>query len=223
MPRRFKLLIFVLLVSNIGVGSGAFYSLRLLDRKYSELVSRAVPSLNDLQTLTALAVDAMRQTNPNVLGAPPVVPEKLQRAREAIGKDGELRAGLLRRTLLGAQSVDRVEFERTGEEFTSAANHFVDTIGASPVVDANRQRDETLRPAFERYLIATTKFADAVEVDSLQTSDALTVRTGSLARMMFAAANWPLALLLVVLLVSGVIVLFVARSSLFVKEEQWRT
>ena len=62
-----------------------------------------------------------------------------------------------------------------------------------------------------------------MQADSLRTSGRLTVSTENLARGLLAAANWPLAVLLLLFVTSLVVLLFVARSSLFMKEEQWRT
>jgi formyltetrahydrofolate synthetase len=224
MPRSFKLLVVALVLSNIGVGSFAFYSLRALDRKYSALVAGAVPTLNDLQTLTALEVGAMRQTNPSLIVSAANAPESIERAREALRRELDLRNSLLQRRVLTAHLEQRQEFERAGEEFTHAANELVNaTASAVDVSDLTRRREEIVRPAFERYLIATTKFADAVEADSLKTSGALSMETSSLARMILAAGNWPVAIVLLLLLVSVAMLVFAIRSSLFVEEEHWRT
>src|SRR5205814_8803362 len=66
--RQLKLLVVVLVLSNIGLGIFSFYLLRSVDRTYSDLIDRSVPVLNDLQTLTALAVRAMRGTHPTLFG-----------------------------------------------------------------------------------------------------------------------------------------------------------
>src|SRR5882757_9818254 len=62
--RNLKVLVVLLVVSNIFVGVLGVYLLRLVDRRYSDLVTHTVPVLNDLQTLTAKSVAAMRGTNP---------------------------------------------------------------------------------------------------------------------------------------------------------------
>ena len=52
--RQLKWLVAILIASNIGLGLFSVYVLREVDRNYSTLVTQAVPSLNELQTLTAL-------------------------------------------------------------------------------------------------------------------------------------------------------------------------
>src|SRR5947209_6255041 len=93
MPFRFKILVALLAVSNIATGAFAFFSLRSVDRKYSELVAGVVPALNDLQTLTALETEAMRQTNPSLIAN--AAPDAIANAREAITHQRSLRESLL--------------------------------------------------------------------------------------------------------------------------------
>src|SRR3954467_15643781 len=62
--RRLRILVIALLCSNIGLGLFGFYVLREIDRKYSRLIAETVPSLNELQTITATSIEAMRGTNP---------------------------------------------------------------------------------------------------------------------------------------------------------------
>ena len=67
MLRQLKLLVMVLIISNVALGAYGFYLLRTIDRNYSALIDQSVPILNRLQTLTAGASDAMRSTNPDLL------------------------------------------------------------------------------------------------------------------------------------------------------------
>ena len=221
MSRSAKALIFVLVVSNIATGIFSFYSLRALDAKYSELLAQSVPTLNDLQTLTAVSVETMRSTNPSVLDSPNE--NSIERARQSIDGEEQLRHSLLQRHWLPADSKDRLEFERAGAAFSRRATDCVDSFTNSAPSEMNQRRDEVLRPAFQRYQVATTKVADALEAESLQASDALTTKAGNVSRLVLAAGTWPLAILLTLILASALVLLYLARFSLFKKEESWPT
>lgn len=221
MPPRFKVLIALLALSNIATGAFAFQSLRALDRKYSALLAGVVPALNDLQTLTARETDAMRQTNPAVII--PVGPQSIERARDAINTEQGLRRNLLHRPLLQRPCPQRDEFERAGEAFTTAARETVESAAVgSDAADLTRRRDEKLRPAFERYLAATTSYADKLQAEAFRASEELSAHTGTVARIAFAVGNWPVVVVLLLGLTSMVVLLFVARTSLFMNEERWR-
>src|SRR6266550_34403 len=69
--RQLKILVYVLVLSNIALGALGFYFLRTIDRKYSSLIDQMVPTLNDLQTLTAVSVGAMRSTNSTLFAESP--------------------------------------------------------------------------------------------------------------------------------------------------------
>ena len=144
MSRSAKALIFVLVVSNIATGIFSFYSLRAVDAKYSALLAQSVPTLNDLQTLTAVTVETMRSTNPSVLSSPNE--NSIEFARESIHNEEELRRSLLERHWLASDSEQRLEFARAGDAFTRAATTFVESFINSAPSEMNRQRDEVLRP-----------------------------------------------------------------------------
>ncbi len=54
------------------------------------------------------------------------------------------------------------------DAFTRAASDFLQEMAASPNPETARQREVVVRPAFQSYVIATTKLSDALEADSLQ-------------------------------------------------------
>src|SRR5260370_22456378 len=91
MLRQLKIIIVVLVLSNIALGGFGFYFLRAIDRKYSDLIDRAIPTLNDMQTLTAVSMKAMRTTHPNLFGESPESRSRgLQTARGALERDPHL-------------------------------------------------------------------------------------------------------------------------------------
>src|ERR1700730_5384418 len=99
--RQLKIVIALLVLSNIALGGFSFYFLRAIDRKYSDLIDRAVPTLNDMQTLTAFIGDAMGSTNPVLFGETPQSRTKAaQHARVALESDRALRESILKREWL---------------------------------------------------------------------------------------------------------------------------
>src|SRR4051812_19014624 len=93
--RQLKLLVMVLVLSNIGLGIFSFYLLRKTDRSYTELISHTVPILGDLQELTARSVQTMRLTNPALFPTGQPEAGALEAARAEIRAEQDRRTGLL--------------------------------------------------------------------------------------------------------------------------------
>ena len=209
--RQLKLLVVLLVLSNVGLGLFGVYILREVDRKYSELIAEAVPSLNELQTLTALETEAMRSTNPTLFAeAPQGRAEMVKRARLALERDRDLRKHALEREWLAVKADERPNFEGPGEDFSQKAQEVVNLLEAGDDAAANRLREASLRPAFDRYIAATTRIADVLEEESLRASDQFTAQTGSMSHMLLGLASWPVMLislffLLALLFVLGVL------------------
>jgi len=164
----------------------------------------------------------MHQTNPNVLMSSGQSGEPGRSARQAVEHDAQQRSVLLGRYWLPSDSEKRVNFERAGANFTRAANEFLNLAQALPAPEANQRREQMLRPAFEAYLVAITQATAALEADGIQTSDALSVTTGRLSKVLLAAGSWPAAVLLIILFGSVVVLLFFVRSGVFRSDENWR-
>jgi len=218
--RQLKVLVVVLILSNIALGFLGFYFLRALDRKYSRLIDQAVPTLHQLQTLTAASLDAMRSTNPTLLGdSPQSRTEMLQRARVAIERDRDLRDRALKREWLSTETDERLNLETAGETFSRAATEIVSLFESGDRVEASRQREQSVRPAFDRYVAATTKAADALRAQSLRRSDTLTATTGSVSNMLLGLASWPVIILCAFLLITAVFVIVILLKVFFFTQE----
>lgn len=206
--RQLKLLVLVLVLSNLGLGGFSFYLLRTIDRNYTELISGTVPLLNDLQTLTAKSVDAMRETGSALFNAPPAErAAAVQHSEIALAGDRRLRAAILNRPRQPALDSSLAALKAAGENFTGTAGEVVRQFAAGEIDAANRLREEALRPAFARYLEAATKAADLLEAESLKKSHVLSAKTGSVANMMLGVASWPVVLLVGLLALTAVFVL----------------
>src|SRR5438105_3391832 len=129
--RQLKLLVVVLVLSNIGLGVFSFYLLRKVDQSYSDLIDHSVPVLNDLQTVTAKAVGAMRSTNPAALSTPTAKStEGVQGARAAFAEEKTVREALLKTTWLAADDAAHKEFESTGATFAQIGAEVIDKLAA---------------------------------------------------------------------------------------------
>jgi hypothetical protein len=213
--RKLKALVVVLIFSNLALGVFGFYYLRTVDHKYSDLINRAVPTLNDMQTLTASIMEAMRNINPSLHSNPPQA-ESTERARAALARARDLRTQILQREWLN-DARERKILEQTGDAFDEKAKAVIDLLAAGKLDEATKLREQTVRPAFERYVAATTSAADAYQTQSLKTSSGLTERTLSVSKMMLGFASWPIVILSVVFLVTAAlaaIVLFLFDRNL---------
>jgi hypothetical protein len=220
MLRQLKIIIVVLVLSNIALGGFGFYFLRAIDRKYSDLIDRAVPTLNDMQTLTAVSMKAMRTTDPTLFGESPESRSRgIQAARVALERDRDLRMSILKREWLSRDTEERVDFQSAGEVFSRAAAEVIDLLESGRTADASKQREESLRPAFERYLETTTKAADVLEAESLKTSDLFTERTVSISRIMLGLASWPVMILGIFLLITAVFIIAVLLKVFIFRDE----
>ncbi len=218
--RQLKILVAVLIISNIALGVFGFSFLRTLDRKYSALIDRAVPTMNDLQELTTVAEAAMRGTNPILFGdSSQTRTETSQRGHNAVDRDRNLRNSILQREWLFKNVEERMNFHNLGEAFSRTAEKIIGLLESAENAEAGRQREELLRPAFERYIAATAKAANVLEAQSLKTSNALTAKTGSMSNMMIGFASWPLITLGIFFFVTAVFVIVVLLNVFFRNSE----
>src|SRR5437763_1331288 len=194
--RQLRALVILLIVSNIALGAYGFYLLRTIDRNYSILIDQSVPILNGLQTVTAMASDAMRSTNPDLLTEYKLEPAEVANgARAAMRRDKALREELLNRNWLVNAETQRVSVQQAGQTFNRVAAEVINLIEANKAAEANRQREAELRQAYNGYLAATTKAAELLQNKSLETSGNLSVRSGNLARLMLSLGTWPMMIL----------------------------
>ena len=205
--RNLKRLVVILIASNIALGVFSVYLLRTVDRRYTELLDRSVPVLNDLQTLTAESVSAMRGTGPALFAAT----EKnraalLQSAQAALKEDREFRNRLVRGDWLSSKPKGKLNFQQAGEAFTKDSLEVLRLLEAGNAEEASRLRDNVVRPEFDHYLDAITKVADDLEAESLQTNSDYTARTNSLTTVVLGVAGWPLLVFGVLLVLVAVLV-----------------
>jgi len=206
--RQLKLLVLILVVSNIGLGAFSFYLLRAVDRSYSELFDRSVPILNELQTLTARTVHAMRGTNFAALaGQTSAPPAFVEQARAGFAAERGLREKILKAPWTTTNETERAEFRAAGDHFTRMGDEVLMTLSSGRWSEAVKAREERLRVAFDRYLTAMTRLSDGLEAESARASEAVSARTGNMSNIVLGIASWPVVLLAGLLLLTAIFVL----------------
>lgn len=208
--RWLKTLVVVLVLSNIALGGFGFYYLRTIDRKYSDLIEQAVPTLDRLQELTARSMEAMRNTNPASFGgSAESQAEAMQRARTNLGREAALRDLIGKSEWHSAGVNEPAAFQNAGETFNKTAMEVVSLFGAGRTAEAVKLREQSLRPAFERYVSATTEAADLLQSQSLKASNTVREKTHSVSRMMLGLAGWPVIVISLFLLTTAIMVALV--------------
>ena len=193
-------------MSNVALGVFSVLALRAADRRYSELIDRSVPVLNDLQTLTAQAAQAMVATNPVRLEA--MGPAEFMRAATAaIAADASQRTDLLHESWLTKDGPDRKEMAAAGQAFTATAAATVSLIEKGSSAEVAHVRETRLRPAFDRYIIAITKTADVLESESRKANLSESNHTSSISTLLIGFATWPVVAIIALVAVTAAFVL----------------
>jgi hypothetical protein len=188
--RQLKWLIVILLISNIAIGLCSVYALRRADQRYSALIDRTLPVLNDLQTLTASATKAMVATNV-ARAALGDVSAFVRQSRGVLQQDSAVRQRVSAKKWLIENNPDRLKMQSLGEAFTNQAMHVLDLLADGNTTEAVRFRETTLRHSFDQYIDSITAASDVLEAESEKASDAETARTNAASKMVLALAGWP--------------------------------
>jgi hypothetical protein len=217
--RQLKMLVVILILSNVALGSFGFYFLRALDRKYSSLITQTVPVMGELERVAASGVQVMRGTNPAVYQrSSQDQAQMISRAREDLARDSELSNQLVENDSLSFDSADRINFRDAAETFHNQAAQVIDLLVAGKMYEASQLRDQSLRSAFERYLAAAGKSAEVLKTQSLKASNTLSAQTGSVSEIILGVAGWPL-FALGALLFAVIVIILLIRIFLFSGQE----
>jgi len=194
--RTLRALVVLLAISNVLIGGISVYLLQKVDDRYSRLVNRAVPALNDLRELVGETVIAVRLTNPSFFaGDAPMHPATIDAIHRAHQKVMDLRAGILAGRELDDEPEARDEVRKTGAAFDAVMRDVSATYASGELDEGLRIRVERLIPAFDQHLAAISTAADATERTSLGSSKKFSDSTASLSTLMLSVASWPVVLL----------------------------
>ena len=207
--RSLKLVITALIVSNILMGTVSVMLLRSLDRRYTEVINRTVPALNDLRALSAETFSTFRALGTNALfnAAPTKQVDALAQAGKALEKNKSVLASVVASEPFAQKPALASELREKAARFNAAAEELMQLFGAGKVTEANQCRENNLRPAFDVYLESIAVAADEVESAGLRDSDATTVTMEGFSKIMIGLASWPFLVIGGLLLVTGLFVL----------------
>ena len=206
--RNLKLLVVVLVVSNILLGLMSVYLLRSVDRRYSELVGRSVPALNDLRELMSRTVEAMRATNPNNFAGPNGRgADALQNVRRRLAAAQNFRSITLRDEYFSSATNLGDTILKTGREFDQAGAAILRLYKEGRMAEVAPLRDDQLLPVFDNYVAAIGAAADGVETRSLAASKDYSAKTDRLSTVVLGVASWPVLIVVALLLLTAVFVL----------------
>lgn len=216
--RQLKLLVVLLVLSNVGLGVLAFYLLRSTDARYSEILARSIPALSDLRGVSFKLTDLMRSTSlPLLTAAEDQRPQAIRRAQAAIAADRELREKLLLEVWLIESADSRSAIQHAGDNVDSIAARVIEIVQTGKVAEAAKFRDQALRPAFDEYLESIGRAADAVEDASMKANGDISARISNMSAVVLGIAGWPVIVLVGLLVLTAVfvvvlMVLFRARE-----------
>jgi hypothetical protein len=206
--RQLKILVLILIISNVGLGIFSVYLLRGVDRKYSILINQTVPSISELQTLTAWSIEAMRGTNPVLFqDSTGSAAEIAQHSRSAAEHERDLRGHALQRAWFLQKAAERIALHETGDAFTRESLVVLQLLEAGRKAEALQERETSLRPAFDRYVRCLTTTTDLLEAEGLRSNGRLTEQTGSMSHMMLGVATWPVMVVGLFFLIAMIYVL----------------
>ena len=206
--RNLKVLVVLLVVSNLFIGALGFYLLRSVDRRYSALIGRVVPALNDLRQVMSDTVTAMRSTNPNNFsGAGADSNKALQISRQKLAQMRKSREETLQDPYFADKREVLTAIRETGLEFDGICSEYLAVYGSGRQTEAVRLRDEKLLSIFDRHIGSIGAAADAIESTSLSTSSDYAGRTSSLSTIVLGVASWPVILLFGLLLLTAIFVI----------------
>ena len=155
-----------------------------------------MPTLNQLQELTVATGEVMHATNPAFMeGSNELRTSAVQRGREALTHETEMRERLLNGGWFASNEAERESLNRTGQAFDAAVGPILDLLGGGKLDEAGRDRERMLRPEYDHYVATTRQLTQHAHSESLRTSDMLTLKTGSLSRLLLGLGSWPVIVL----------------------------
>src|SRR5882724_11577728 len=129
--RNLKLLVVLLGVSNILIGAFSVYLLRGIDERYSDLINRTVPVLNDLRELMTNSLATMRATNPALLNGPETSrAASIAAMRTALATEQKFRTDFLAGTAFDNATAHRAGLQTLGAAFDLRVTNVIELYAA---------------------------------------------------------------------------------------------
>ena len=191
------------------MGTVSVTLLRSLDRRYTELINRTVPVMNDFRALTAETFATFRALGTNALFNAPLAKQAdaLAQAGNALQKEKSVLGSVVASEPFAQRPALVSELKEKAVRFNDAAEELVRLFGAGKISEGNQCRENKLKPVFDAYLDTLARAADEVESSGLRDSDATTVTMEGFSKIMIGLASWPFLVISGLLLVTGLFVL----------------
>lgn len=207
--RQLKILVLVLVGSNLGLGFLSVWLLRDLDRSYNELLDTTVPALTDMQRLTVGVINTQRTLGTTGLlnSKPASRKQALERARGAFKAQHELVQRVLALPAIASQEDIRAGLMTAADAYESAASQFIALMEAERVAEAGQLREAVLLGAFDQYVTTIERTTDALKSIGMEASDRMSDRTRNMSTLVLGAAGWPVIVVVLLSIFTAVLVI----------------
>ncbi|MBI3885274.1 MAG: MCP four helix bundle domain-containing protein [Opitutae bacterium] len=215
------ILIVALLASNLLVGVFSLYFLNSINERYATLLDSSVPVINSLRTLTrelgAVQRLARRVVDPtNETSWKDLVQQLDDGSNSAKAHAREISAmEFFRDTRFG----DNIA--RSSTDYDEKADAFLSLVRAQKFAEANVFNAETLRPSYDRYMLALDGAAAHVQREGAHLSASYAADSKLFSGFLLAFAGWPLLAAGIIVLVMAVL-LVVLMAAVLVPGMSWR-
>lgn len=210
-------LILALLASNLLVGVLSLFFLRSMDQRYSALLNRSIPVINNLRTLTrelsAVQRLARRAVDPdNELAWKDLLPQMDDASNNAV-----VHAMEISRMELFKDTRHAAVIAKYCHEYDRHVDHFLAVARAGNLAEANKYNTEVLRPYYDNYQVVLDGAADYVERQGNDLRDRYAEDSRLFGGFLLAFAGWPLLAAAVLIVVMGLLVVGLFGAVFFPK------
>ena len=200
-------LILALLASNLLVGVLSLFFLRSMDQRYSALLDRSVPLLNNLRTLTrelgGVQRLARRISDPdNETAWAALLPQMGAESHSARLHAHEVSAMDLLRDTRHVTALARIS-----QEYDEKVVQFLALAKAQRIPEANQYNIDVLRPAYDRYMDVVDGAANFVEREGSDLRARYAEDSRLFGGFLLAFAGWPLLAAAVIIVVMTLLVI----------------
>ena len=187
-----KLLAGVLLASNIVLGVMSGYLLRTVDRNYSTLIDRTVPTLTHIRSANREASSSFRALIVSLVNDDPeTCAHELRQAQDSLAREKQLRAQVLASAILDDKPPLLAEFQEAASAYEQETTDLMGRVTPEMTAEEERTRINQLHLTLERYSIAIGRVSDFVESRSQSISGDYSSETHSRSALMLRLASWP--------------------------------
>ncbi len=208
--KRLKLLIGILVVSNLVLGVMSFHFLKTLDADYNELIDRSLPTINHLRGMTSESSVAHRSLTFALNAPQPDLREGyLKKAEQGLAKEEKhvRDATPVLGAELGTETVARLI--KAHDLYYTRSSALVALLREGKRQEAG-DRVREMRDALDAFMTTVADIADAFALRSQDEGDLVSANVHTRGTIMLGLGGWPLAIAAVLTgLIAVVLVLMV--------------